>query len=124
MPYKDRVKQKEAVKKAVQRHREGITEQGITEQSITEGITEYVIDVLTGKKLIRYVTLSDGQVMDRAYVPTLIPMPGWFYVAMQVANKALYEPRLAKGRIPSGLHLHYPQDTQSPSTHDKQNYQT
>ena len=40
MPYKDKEKQKEAVKKAVDKHR-GITN-GITEQGITpKGITEY-----------------------------------------------------------------------------------
>lgn len=40
MPYKDKVLQKEAVRKAVQRHR-GITG-GITKQGITsEGITKY-----------------------------------------------------------------------------------
>jgi len=39
MPYKDESKQKEAIRKAVQKHRQGITE-GITEEGITEGITE------------------------------------------------------------------------------------
>ena len=40
MPYKDKVLQKEAVRRAVQKHRvlqEGITKEGIT----AEGITEY-----------------------------------------------------------------------------------
>ena len=39
MPYRDKVSQREAVKKATQKYRkkEGITEQGITK----EGITEY-----------------------------------------------------------------------------------
>ena len=33
--YKDKTKQKEAVKKAVEKHRKGITEQGITGKGIT-----------------------------------------------------------------------------------------
>ena len=47
MPYKDKVLQREAVKKAVQKHRvlhtnkEGITEQGVTLEGVTKlGITE------------------------------------------------------------------------------------
>ena len=36
MPYKDKEKQKEAVKRAVDKHRKGITLEGITEQGITE----------------------------------------------------------------------------------------
>ena len=40
MPYKDRNKQREAVKEAVAKHRKGITDEGITDEGITdEGIT-------------------------------------------------------------------------------------
>ena len=39
MPYKDRVLQREAVKKAVQKHR--VLQEGRTKQGITEGRTEY-----------------------------------------------------------------------------------
>ena len=51
-PYKDKVLQREAVKKAVQKHRvlhtnnEGITEQGVTLEGITEyhPILEYLVE--------------------------------------------------------------------------------
>ena len=36
MPYKDKEKQKAAVKRAVDKHRKGITSEGITEQGITQ----------------------------------------------------------------------------------------
>ena len=42
--YKDKTKQKEAVKKAVRKHRQGITPKGITEQGITY---PHIIDKLT-----------------------------------------------------------------------------
>ena len=61
MPYKDKVLQREAVKKAVQKHRvlhtnkEGITEQGVTLEGITEyhPILEYLIDPIKRDKLER-----------------------------------------------------------------------
>ena len=59
MPYRDKEKQKEAVKKAVDRHRKGITEEGIT--------SGYYKEMFEGKP--RYLKLSDGQVLDRTYQP-------------------------------------------------------
>ena len=61
MPYKDKVLQREAVKKAVRKHRvlhtnnEGITEQGVTLECITEyhPILEYLIDPIKRDKLER-----------------------------------------------------------------------
>ena len=61
MPYKDKVLQREAVKKAVQKHRvlhinkEGITKQGVTLEGITEyhPILEYLIDPIKRDKLER-----------------------------------------------------------------------
>ena len=52
MPYKDRVLQKEAVRKAVQKHR-GITQQGITETGITQyhPILYALTDPIKRKKL-------------------------------------------------------------------------
>ena len=35
MPYKSKAKQQEAVKRAVKKHRKGITSEGITDQGIT-----------------------------------------------------------------------------------------
>ena len=48
--YKDKEKQREAIRKAVQKHRQGITTEGITSEGITgQGITGYpdIIDKLT-----------------------------------------------------------------------------
>ena len=59
MPYRDKEKQKEAVKKAVDRHRKGITEEGIT--------SGYYKEMFEGKP--RFITLSDGQIFDRTYQP-------------------------------------------------------
>ena len=60
-PYKDKVLQREAVKKAVQKHRvlhtnkEGITKQGVTLEGITEyhPILEYLVDPIKRDKLER-----------------------------------------------------------------------
>lgn len=58
--YKDKAKQREAVKRAVDKHR-GITSQGITDKGITP------LGNLPERP--RYLTLSDGQVLDRANPP-------------------------------------------------------
>ena len=62
MPYKDKEAQKEAVKKAVNKHRvlqKGITSEGITGQGITKypAILEAIVDPEKRKKLEK-ITLS------------------------------------------------------------------
>ena len=105
MPYKDKEKQKEAVRKAVDKHRKGITEQGITEQGITEDgayfkdgvemVPASYVQGLNGKRYEvlperpRYVTLSDGQVLDRAN-QSEGHTSGDRVVRMQAANEAAY----------------------------------
>ena len=55
MPYKDKTKQKEAMRKAVDKHRQGITSQGITKEGITEypAILEALVDPIKRAKLKR-----------------------------------------------------------------------
>uniref|UniRef100_A0A6M3L0W8 Uncharacterized protein n=1 Tax=viral metagenome TaxID=1070528 RepID=A0A6M3L0W8_9ZZZZ len=76
--YKDKNKQKEAVRKAVAKSRvllKGITSEGITEQGITvETVPPAYVPGITGDFMMlperpRYKTLSDGQVLDRANPP-------------------------------------------------------
>ena len=94
MPYKDKVLQREAVKKAVQKHRvlhtnnEGITEQGVTKLGITEGdnkegltrgvnkegiteyhpILEYLVDPIKRDKLERIChSLRQHNVLQEVY---------------------------------------------------------
>lgn len=75
--YKDKKKQREAVKKAVAKHREGITKEGITGDKL-QGITllhrsngeDYNPDELLPDGRKRYLgPFSDGQVLDRLTVP-------------------------------------------------------
>ena len=63
MPYKDQQKQKEAVRKAVERHRKGITEN--KECNTRDVIPE--VEIFEGKP--RFLKLSDGQILDRANQP-------------------------------------------------------
>jgi len=74
MPYKDKEEQRKSVREAVAKHRQGITGQGITGQGITMVPASYV-QGLNGRKYRslperpRFVTLSDGQVLDRLNQP-------------------------------------------------------
>ena len=77
--YKDKAKQQEAVKRAVEKHRKGITEGRVLQKGITEGITEdgtYYKDGVETMPPVgilperpRFLTLSDGQVHDCAHLP-------------------------------------------------------
>ena len=51
MPYKDKEKQREAIKKAVARHRKGITMEGITEQGITPPVMKCLVPGEERKKM-------------------------------------------------------------------------
>ena len=103
MPYKDKGKQKEAVRRAVDKHRKGITSEGITSEGITEqgtteieemvpasyvqGVNGRMYEVLPERP--RYLTLSDGQVLDRANQPEG-HTSGDRIVRMQAANESAY----------------------------------
>ena len=106
MPYKDKVLQKEAVKRAVQKHR-GIT-QSITQQGITSDGTEMVpasyVEGMTGRFLNlperpRYLTLSDGQVLDRVNQPSS-SLGG---IRMRRCNEAGFNFKISKGILPDSL---------------------
>lgn len=73
MPYKDQAKQREAIKKAVNRHRQGITD-GITQEGKNEqGITYHpIIYALTDKaKRVKLEKISqalkDRRLLDRVH---------------------------------------------------------
>ena len=72
MPYKDESKQKEAIRKAVQKHRQGITE-GITEEGITTNnvIPRYDYE-LTVKEIL---TLHYRRLHDQVDRFPSIPLP-------------------------------------------------
>ncbi len=52
-----------------------------------------------GVVLPRYVTLSDGQVMDRAYKPDVRPLPGWMITAIRASNRADSEFKPNQGNL-------------------------
>jgi len=74
MPYKDPQKQKEAIKKAVQKYRKGITEAGITEAGITDKyqnvrpIIKALADPVKRKKIEAiYQSLKAHNVLSNTY---------------------------------------------------------
>lgn len=73
MPYKDKGKQKEAVKRAVDKHRgitKGITSEGITEQGITQypAIIHSLVSLEKRKKLEAiYQSLKEFKVADKVF---------------------------------------------------------
>ena len=82
MPYKDPQKQKEAIKKAVQKYRKGITEAGITEAGITDKyqnvrpIIKALADPVKRKKLQAiYQSLKDHRVLGNVYYGCKDPVP-------------------------------------------------
>ena len=101
-PYKDPEKQKEAVRKAVEKHRQGITAEGITGQGITEEekrlskfpnqvIKEKVV-IRDGVEMPRFITLSDGQILDRAYKPDIKALSGGMIQSLKAINAAGFKP--------------------------------
>ena len=80
MPYKDKVLQREAVKKAVHKYRvlhtnklgitEGVNKEGLTEQGITQyhPILEYLVDPIKRDKLERIChSLRQHNVLQEVY---------------------------------------------------------
>ena len=81
-PYKDKAKQRESVKRAVERHRvlqKGITREGITEENVRKDVIPEMVpasyipttwgEVEFLPERPRYLDLGDGQVLDRANLP-------------------------------------------------------
>ena len=93
MPYKNKEKATQASKERMRKHRQGVTE-GVTTQGVTgEGVTtKEGIEMVPAWGILperpRYLTLSDGQVLDRARPPKAKPQSGGFIARMQAANKA------------------------------------
>ena len=81
MPYKDKEKQKQAVKRAVDKHRgitKGITSEGITEQGITQypAIIHALVNPDKRKKLEAITqSLKEFKVADRVYYGCSDPVP-------------------------------------------------
>ncbi len=74
MPYADKDKQKQAVKEAVQRHRQGITEQGITPD--TNVIPSGTITDATGQV---YPIDYEGRARDKAILDAWYAGKGTVY---------------------------------------------
>lgn len=101
-------------------NKEGLTEQGLTNEGLTsegtrfkDGI-EYVpasfVEGLHGRvyqslpERPRYLTLSDGQVMDRLNQPHAIPS-GSQIARMKMANEARFNFHHSEGIIPESLRV-------------------
>ena len=102
-PYKDLEKEKEAGKERIRRYREkqkALQSEGVTGEGVTEGekrLSKFPNQIVTEKTVIRdgmprYVTLSDGQVMDREYKPEIKPLPGWMIQSIKAINIAGFKP--------------------------------
>lgn len=63
MPYKDKGKQREAVKRAVDKHRKGITSEGITGEGITR--IEFIKQELKDEDLIKGIEAASLRFNDR-----------------------------------------------------------
>ena len=92
MPYKDEEKRKR-VNKDSQRKRRGDAK-GVTGQGVTETVPECYVQGITGKfkslpERPRFVTLSDGQVLDRSII---VPghASGDFIQRMRYCNESAY----------------------------------
>ena len=94
--YKDKDKQKEAVKRAVAKHRKGITGEGITEDNSNTLVPASYVEGLNGQRYQslparpRYLTLSDGQVLDRANQPIARLLSGSEIKDIKYMNEASY----------------------------------
>ena len=80
-PYKDKSKQREYDKERMRKTRQGRTE-GVEQKE--DVLPE--VELYQGKP--RFLTLSDGQVLDRANQPSPKEMPDWFKKSMAAANRA------------------------------------
>ena len=69
----------------IQRKR-GTTNEGDDRVGTTDKFTEDTV-IRDGVTMPRYVTLSDGQVMDRAYKPDIKPLSGWMIQAIRASNR-------------------------------------
>ena len=96
---------------------EGVTEEGVTLEKTKDGtyfkdgiemVPASYVQGLQGAmyqflpERPRYVTLSDGQVMDRAFKPEIIPLSGVRIQAIRASNETLdYKPNT--GVLPESL---------------------
>ena len=99
---------KEQTRKRVERYRErhkSVTSESVTSEKATVNVTQEIVPAsyvrgLTGMYQFlperpRYVTLSDGQVMDRAYKPEVKPLSGNRIQAIRAVNETLnYHPNI------------------------------
>ena len=93
----------------MRKRRKGVTREGVTEEGVTKDGTyfkdgvEMVPPLGTLPARPRYLTLSDGQILDRANQPKpdLTLWPGWKIVAMRNCNEAdKMKPLKGKAFIP------------------------
>ena len=103
---------KEQTRKRVERYRErhkSVTSESVTSEKATDNVTLEIVPAsyvqgLTGMYQFlperpRYVTLSDGQVMDRAYKPEVKPLSGNQIQAIRAMNETLnYRPNTSDTR--------------------------
>ena len=98
MPYKDKEKRKQVNKDSQRKRRgdtEGVTEQGVTHEVPPETVPASYVQGLNGKmyetlpERPRYVTLSDGQVLDRS-INVEGHTSGDMIIRMQAANESSY----------------------------------
>ena len=121
MPYKDRMKQRESVKRAVERHRvlqKGITREGITEENVHRDVIPAVemvpasyIPTTRGEveflpERPRYMDLGDGQTLDRVKLPKATGTKEGMLRANEVSSSVIDKERAERWR--SGTDVHSP----------------
>lgn len=77
-------------------------------------VTEDAV-IRDGVTMPRYITLSDGQVLDRAYKPDIKPLSSGMLQVIRASNKANSEFKPNRGKIPARFNsFHYKQDHTQP----------
>lgn len=94
MPYKDKEKRKQASRDSMEKKRKGLTS-GVNEEGVNiEMVPASYVQGITGDfealpKRSRFLTLSDGQVLDRANPPEG-RTSGDFILRMRYCNESAY----------------------------------
>ena len=112
MPYKSPEQETQASKERMRRYREkqkGVTEQGVTTEGVTEMVEASYVEGLHGRQYQflperpRYLTLSDGQVLDRRWKPDQSLPSGTRIQALRASNEACLNYHPNQGVLPDRI---------------------
>ena len=107
MPYKSPEQQREYDKERMRKKRQGRTDK--VEQEAVEQVPASYVEGLNGRqyeflpKRPRYLTLSDGQVLNRAYKPARVLPGGNMIQALRASNEACLNYHPNQGVLPDRI---------------------